>query len=86
MASWFGPSAQQRAEMIKMQKMEYEGMMETLDRIASKCFTRCAKEVNYADLSTSEMLCLDRCTETYLSCINLVGLRTEEISKRFGIM
>lgn len=85
MASWFGGASAQQKEMeMKMAKMEYEGMTNTLHRITSKCFKRCAKDVNYADLSTSEMLCLDRCTQSYLTTINLVGIRTEEISRKFG--
>ena len=85
MASWFGGRSQkQKDEEIKLAKMEYEGMTDTLHRITQKCFKRCAKDVNYAELSTSEMLCLDRCTQSYLTTINLVGIRTEEISRKFG--
>ena len=86
MASWFRrPSAAQKEQEMKMAKLEYQGMTNTLHRITAKCFKRCAKDVNYADLSSSEMMCLDRCTETYLTVINLVGTRTEEISRKLGV-
>lgn len=85
MASWFGPTQQQQEQQIKMAKMEYEGMTNTLHKITNKCFKRCAKEINFSELSSAEMLCLDRCTHSYLTCINLVGIRTQEISSKFGM-
>ena len=84
--SWnpFGKSQEQQDKEWKMQKMEYEGVANTIHRLSSKCFTRCAKNVKKSDLSTAEMLCLDRCTRKYIHAINTVSTRTEEISRKYS--
>ena len=68
----------------KQQKIEYQGVAHTVIKLSTKCFKRCAKDVTKSDLSTAEMLCLDRCTRKYIHAINTVSLRTEEISRKYA--
>ena len=81
--AWFGKSQEQKDKEWKQQQMEYDGVANTLHRLSSKCFKRCAQNVSKAELSTTEMMCLDRCTRKYIHSINTVSLRTQEISRKY---
>jgi len=75
---------QQNAEW-EMQKMEYQGVSNIINKLAGKCFERCAQNVSISQLSTAEMLCLDRCTAKYIHAINTVSIRTQEISGKYAV-
>ena len=84
--SWnrFWRSKEDEDAKWKMQKMEYQGVADTLHKLSSKCFQRCAQNVNKPELSTAEMLCLDRCTRKYVHVVNEMSVRTAEISKKYA--
>mmetsp|Transcript_3952 Transcript_3952/g.6706 ORF Transcript_3952/g.6706 Transcript_3952/m.6706 type:complete len:97 (-) Transcript_3952:153-443(-) len=85
MAAWFGKSESQQAEEMNFMKLEYDVMVNTLHRVSTKCFAKCAKNVYLSELSTAEQLCLDRCTQSFLVTVNMFGIRTDEISRRYGL-
>ena len=84
--SWnlFGQSQEALDKQWKLQKMETEHVAKTLHRLSEKCYTRCAQNVNKPELSTAEMLCLDRCTTRFILTINTASLRTDELAGKYG--
>ena len=79
----FGKSKEQEKAEVNNAKMNYDSVAHTIHALSHKCFIKCAQNLTNAKLSTSEMVCLDRCTAKYMFTINIVGTRTQEISKKF---